>query len=518
MMPKTCISAAILLAMAITASACGPDKIPRVMDVRDVSAAGGAPEIDAITDLGNVVLPERGQMKVRLPGDGYAVIGELLLVRGSNFGKQPRITIGGRGTEVAAHVKGGGVVVRVPWGIDPGVVDLEVVHGRGRSSKKLTIKRLGLVALGQQLQLIEVLADGKVKALGPLPLTGATHVTFSYDGAAAYVGGATGKKLWLKTLDMTMPRPKVIAEDTFPGTRIISLLSAKQATMGAVVSDTHVVVFDNSRSYDAALYKPYKIAHSLKKKGVLSAAMGGRGKTLALLLADLNEVALYDTSVPSELGQLTVTALLPEQRMQVVQDLQYSPDGGSLWIVSGDTQRSAAGGFVPAQLTMLRVTPVTKKEPNIRAEVHRTWQLGQGFGPLDLAVARGEPMPPGTAIRPEPSTSTVYLSTLPSDQVRARAAGAVLDGKGAGRVMRSSLGKEGQEVLSGPWLLTSQDVVGKTQVLLALGCARVGGKLQRVLVSKRAWEKDKVTITPLGVVEAGVLKAPYALGEVRAQP
>ena len=508
----------VLVVSAALVAGCAPSKIPHIMDVRDISSAGGSPVIESITDMGNIVLPDRGPVAVPA-AQGRGVIGELLLVRGSNFGKQPRLTIGGRGTAVLAHVKGGGVVVRIPWGIDPGAVEVEVEHGRGHASKKFTILRLGLLAAGDGLQVFSVDATGKIKPGKKLPLAGATHVTYSFDGAAAYVAGGESK-LWLKTVDMTGAAPKVIAEDTFPGKRVVDLVSAKQAPFGAVVSDTHIVVYDTSKSYDAALYAPQKIAWRLVKKQVLAAAMGGRGQTLALLLADLNEVAVFDISKPTVLGQIAMIKLLPEQRLPTVKDLSYSPDGYSLWVSSGDTARSVGGARVPAHVTQLEVRPVTKTSPSIKLKVHKEWDMGTGYGPMELAVARGEPIPPGTAIRPEPSKSVVYVSAIPTDVV-AEKAGRFFQTKGSqGRVVRTSIEKNPQSVVAGDWLLSSQDVVGKTQVMVAVGCAKKGGKLKRVLVGVAAWVKDaKASVTWLDDLDQKVLeKAPYWFGEVRAQP
>ena len=506
------------MALAILAGGCSSGKIPHIMDVRDISRAGGTPVIESIADLGNIVIPDRGPITLAGPGQGSAVIGELLLVRGSNFGKQPRLTIGGRGTTVLAHVEGGGVVVRVPWGIDPGAVDVEVEHGRGQHSQKFTIRRVGLLATGDGLQVFDVDATGAVKLGKKLPMAGAARITYSFDGAAAYVAGGT-KKLWLRTVDMTGATPRVTSEDTFPGTRVVDLVSAKQAPLGAVISDTHITVYDTSKSYDAALYSPHKITWRLVKKGVLAVAMGGRGKTLALLLSDLNEVAVFDISDPTVLGQLAMAKLLPEQRLPVVQDLSYSPDGYSLWVVSGDTSRSVTGARVPARVTQLEVRPVTKKQPNIKLSVHKGWEMGQGFGPMELAVARGEPIPPGTAIRPEPSKSVVYVSTIPSDMVSEKA-GRFFTSKTRGRVVRTSIEKDPQDVLLGQWLLSSQDVVGKTQVLVSAGCGKKEGKLRRVLVGVAAWTKDAQSkVTWLDELDHKKLeKAPYWFGEVRVQP
>jgi hypothetical protein len=274
----------------------------------------------------------------------------------------------------------------------------------------------------------------------------------------------------------------------FPGTRVVDVVTSAQAPMGALVTDTHVAVFDSVDPLHPAFYAPNKISPEIQDKQILSAAIGGQGKVLGLLLVDLNEVALFDVSDPAQLAQLTMVSVLPGERLQVVRDLKFSDDGGSLWVVSGDTVRSIEGGLLPSRLTMLQVTRDPAAGGALKARVVQSWELGEGLAPMELVLARGEPRPPGTSIRSEPSTSAVYVSTIPSEVLKGQL-NSFVEGKGQGKVIRSGLGATPQVVMAGPWLLASQSVVGATQVAVALGwTAAAAGQLQRVVVGGRAWE------------------------------
>jgi hypothetical protein len=321
-------------------------------------------------------------------------------------------------------------------------------------------------------------------------------------------------KLWV--VDLSPRQVKVVAEHSLPGTRVVELGVAEQAPVGLVVTDTHLTLIDARDAVRPPLYSPIEIPATLTRKNVIAAALAGQGQSAALLLADLNQVAVFDLGKLSEPGPATQVDVLPGARLQTVQDLCFSTDGGSIFVASGDTPRSIAGGFQPLSLTLIRVG---EPDPQRRRalSVHQTWELGSKRGPLEIALARGEPIPPGTAIRPEPSTSAVYLATIASSLIGPAGAGGFAREAAAGSVIRSSLGKGGARLLSGPRLITSLDVVGKTQVLLALGVE--GSPPRRVLVGKRAWDDSAPKLTPLpaGPV-SGLGDRPLFLGQLRAQP
>lgn len=502
---------------AVLLISCGSNQRPEIVDVRRVPSSSGIPKVLKVTDLGVAARPT-GHLQLGR-GDGAGVIGELVYVEGSDFGKQPRVVIGGRATEVVAFTKSG-VVARVPWGIDPGEVEVEVSHKSGRHGITFPVKRLGLVLHEKGIKVIEVKADGSVTPGPELVLPGGgserKKIVFSPDGSVAYVAGGAGQvQLWV--VDLTDPSPKVVTTRTFPGERVIDLETAEQADLGALVTDTHVVYFDSRQVLNPAFYTPHPIPKELRDKSILTAALGGQGKSLALLLSDLNQVAVIDCSKLTVLAPAEVVSLLPDARLQVVSDIRFSADGTTIWVASGDTSRSIAGGFQPFQITLVKVASSKESKSGRKVEVHQTWDLGEKMSCKMLALARGEPIPPGTSIRPEPSTSSVYIVAHPS--------GILKEGFSAGgsewksSVLRTSLdNKQGEAVASGPWLLTALDVVGKTQVLVALGVQQLAGKLKRVLVHGRAWRGGKPKTLVLPDLPPGQLRAPIWVGDVRVQP
>lgn len=508
------IGRGLILPTFFAIAGCASNQLPEVMHVRHVSPARGAPGIESVRDLGTGRVPERGRLVARQP-DGKGVIGELLLIQGSGFGKQPTVTIGKRSTAVLAHTEGGGVVVRVPWGIDPGVVDVEVSHDAGRHHVSFPVLRRGLVVTEKGLQVIDVGAGGAVKAGRRVPLPGARKVVYSHDGSVAYVAGKAGTlKIWI--VDMTAPSPRVVDSHDIPGARLIDLATASQSTLGVAVSDTHIVYFDNKQMLNPAFYSPHAIPREVIDRKILAAAIGGQGRTVGVLLADLNMLALFDASRPSVPDKPRLVDVLPDARLQVVTDLGISGDGTSIWVASSDNPRSIAGGFQPARLTQLQVSPAGKGP--LTATVHQTWSLGDKLSVVTLALARGEPIPPGTSIRSAPSSSVVYLSSFPSGLLKERL-GSLGSGAG-GKLIRSSLAqKSGELIATGPWLLTSLDVVGKSQVMVALGCMLNKGKLTRALLHGKAWRGGKPETLLLDPVSAAALKRqPLWLGTVAAQP
>ena len=66
-----------LLLLLLAACPGGSGGLPEIIDVRKVSSAGGAPEVEKISDLGTGQVPARGVLKASKP-DGVGVIGELL--------------------------------------------------------------------------------------------------------------------------------------------------------------------------------------------------------------------------------------------------------------------------------------------------------------------------------------------------------------------------------------------------------------------------------------------------------
>ena len=497
------------LLAAVMFVACRGGQLPDVVDVRDVATSHGQPEISSIIDLGAPTLPRQGRL-LAPHRDGSAVIGELLLLEGSGFSKQPTVSVGGRAAAVLARVEGGGVVVRVPWGIDPGEVEVEVTTAGGRHSRGFPIRRVGLVTTGSDVWPLRIAADGSVEPGQPVPLPGAERLAISSEGVAAYVAGVSqGPRL--QALDLTPAQPTRVHEHALQGSKVLALCTAEQAPLGLVVTDTHLHLFDTSDPLRPGFWSPVPLEPRLRAGRILAAALGGQGRLLALLLAESNQVAVVDLRDPARPGAPVFRDAIASP-LSLVQDLHFSADEGSLWVVSGDGPRSLGSGAQPLRITLVQVQQrAAGWAPEL--SLAKSWELGGRGAPRQLAVARGEPIPPGTVIRAEPSASAVYLTVVGSDWLKPVAA--PLSPTGA--VLRTAPGRTTERLLEGPELLTSLDVVGRTQILLALGArAGEGGSLQRILVSRQAWEKGAPRVVSLDVVSSP--GTPPWLGEVRAQP
>src|SRR5688572_8804565 len=113
-----------LMVIALVTSGCAGGGLPPVIDPADVAPQAGAPRITRIRDAGTVNLPRTGAIDAIT--DGVASPGELLVIEGRGFGRQPTVLIGQRGADVLARTRGDGVVVRVPAGVESGLVDVTV--------------------------------------------------------------------------------------------------------------------------------------------------------------------------------------------------------------------------------------------------------------------------------------------------------------------------------------------------------------------------------------------------------
>src|SRR4051812_6625843 len=86
----------LLFVAALVTAGCGAGGFPNIIEARELPSAIGAPRISRVRDAGTVRVPSEGPWKGE--EDGVATPGELVLIEGDNFGRQPTISIGGRAT------------------------------------------------------------------------------------------------------------------------------------------------------------------------------------------------------------------------------------------------------------------------------------------------------------------------------------------------------------------------------------------------------------------------------------
>src|SRR5579862_4155948 len=79
--------------LCLTFLGCAGSGFPDVIDPAHVGSSFGGPSIDRVRDVGAPRLPIAGPW--RGESDGVACPGELLLIEGSGFGRQPTVSIGG---------------------------------------------------------------------------------------------------------------------------------------------------------------------------------------------------------------------------------------------------------------------------------------------------------------------------------------------------------------------------------------------------------------------------------------
>ncbi len=478
---------------------------PRIVGVRDISRASSPPTIERVVDLGLARTVDSTLDLGR--GDGHGVIGELLLLRGDDFGKQPTVTIGGQPATVVAHTSSGGVVVRVPWGIDPGVVSIEVENAHGTHQATYPIERLAVVGGSGRLLLASVSASGECRPGPSIEHRHAERLAVSTTGATALVAG--GQPPHLTMFDLTASPPARRGTHRLPGTRVAAVVVASHAPVAAAITDTHVVYVDQRSPGNLALYAPLELPAEIQDAGVVGAAISPRGKRLALVLGKGNQVALLDAGRLTKLSEPRMIEVLPGVPLELLVDVRFAADGGALWVVSGNNSASIAGGNQPTRLSLVRDLD---GEPAVSDPI----ELEGVQVPAAVAMARGEPSPPGTTIRATSARSALFVGGYPRALLKPQG-DAKLPRELDGRTARVELGKGATVLGRGSWLVGSVDVAGKTQVMVGLAAGWSAGQPARLLVSHRAWGKIQPRVLRLADGPK-LLSMPLRLGQVRLQP
>lgn len=470
-----------------------------VVSVRDVGRAWGSPSIKRIVDLGSGEVVRSGRLG-RGSSDGKGTIGERLLIWGDNFGKQPAVVVGDEPASVLAHVDGGGIVVRVPWGVDAGERPVTVTTRRGKDRKSYPVRRAGLVADGAGLVLFTIEPDGKLAIGGRLPLAGARFVAMSHAAAVAYVGSSANGKATLHTIDLSGDRPREHTRDKLDGTRVEAVLHAARAPVAAVLTDSSVVIIDAHRPLTPALYKPQPRPAALRGKVVRDAAVAPDGKRLAVLRAEDNRLVLLDASKPTIAPPAQTVDVAAQAVLPRTVACAFSLDGKQLYVTVGDTRRSIEAGHRAAELLSYGLGDEGPGEPERSA-------LDTVGAPLQMAVGTSEPTPAGTAIRTQIASSAVYVT--------GGAPALLQGGAGGGQLVRALHGKPAATVAKGDWVASTLAIGGRQQVLVALGSD--GGK--RALLAKPAWKDSPLSVTSLAGAAATKASAKALdLGAVAVQP
>jgi hypothetical protein len=532
------------LCSLVWAAACsGPPGPPVLVAPREVESSSRSPRITRVQDLGAPSRLVAGEAVQSRGSDGVAVVGEVLLVSGKGFGRQPRVRVAAQYARELGRTEDGGILVRVPWGVRVGPQTVEVTNPHGRSQQPFTVRRYGLASVPSRdsLHVLEVTRESARVVGKPIALPGARLIRYSTDGQIAYVSGREDSgRLTVSTIDMTAAGgPRLLDRRTLPGERLLALTAAEDAPVAAAISDTHIVFFDTRDPRSPAPYRPRPLPEELRE-GVITAEMDHQGRLLAVLLSTANKVSLFEVVGPEQLKLLATSQVLPKAPTTLVRDMRFSSDSSTLWVISGDNAESVEKGHSPLRLSVIRIQ---MSAPKARSKSFGVLSLWRGLdvpykaAPVSLAVARGQPTADGATVRVPPHNAAVFITAHQAsllklahtrfDQARGlrRAVEILLkETERLGTVVRTDLSGKGGVMFDSPSLLGPVDITSDTQLLLVAG-AKVevrknpaSVRLIYGITTARVFGATSPQFLPLGEVDPESLARPFLLGDVRVQP
>lgn len=485
------------------------------MDPADIAGLGeGTPHIRRVRDLGSVHIGQAGPLLAE--SDGVITMGELLLIEGSGFGKQPTVGIAGHPAELRWRTAGGGIVVQVPSGSAAGEQALWVEAGGRRAQTTVTLQRLGVILDARRGLLHTVRIGGEsgpspsVQTVGqPLPLPGAHALALSSDGAAAYVLARSGAVDQIAIIDLTAPQgPRV--HDTRPLRHAAhSLLAAERAPTLLAVGASAATVWDIREPRRPAPWRPADLPDTAR--AARTAALDPSGTLLALAGEENNQVLLLDikpgrTEVkPRPVGQVDV---LPAVKQPLLRSLRFASDGETLWVTSGDSAASRTLGHQPTRVIAVDVGAEDSGSGERLLAVHKTIDLRDAGAPVQLSLGRAAPVAAGTTIRTPPEKTSLFFTAVSP-------AGLVHPGDGDSALVRSDLSGNTTELLSGKELLVGLDLSPDARLAVATRCAPGPTGLTVTVANLAAGTTSTI---PLGPADAADLQPPFDRLTLLLQP
>jgi hypothetical protein len=349
----------------------------------ELSAGEAGPKIAQVIDLGDIrALPRSGVMP-RPDSDDHFSLGELVLIEGDNFGRRPAIRIGGQSARVLARTGSGGIVCRIPTGIDSGTIEIVVSHEGGRDATSVGVERYAVlldreggevhfVALGRG-------SEGIVRARMPIP--GAFAARISPDGRAAYVvanPSETAQTAAVHVISLTAAGgPKEMRALHLDMAQVTAFAVAERAPLAVVAGRGKLVLLDLKNAVRPRALAPFPLvaeAHAI--------AMHAEGERVALISPRdnlLTSISLAERDLPR---MERAVDLVPGEREPQAVDLAFAPGGGELWVLLGDAPSTPADQARPARLASVNWET---GQPRLERAVEVKKATGM---PVALAVGR----------------------------------------------------------------------------------------------------------------------------------
>lgn len=430
-------SAALVLAVA--AAACGGPAAHDIVGASDLAGHAGSLKIRRVTDLGDIAVP-RGHGALPAPAsDGVFAVGELVLVDGTGFGALPAVRIGGRGAPVVARTGAGGLVCRIPVGIDAGPTEVVVSTLSGRDATTIEVVRFGLVVdrAAQMVHVVSFRRDphgaASAQKVSSVPVRGALAAGFSPDGRMAYVATnptSPTDSPSLQILSMTAAGgPSVVGQTHLDLARITAFAAARRAPVAAVAGAGKLIVLDLSRPRAPLAGTPFPLVGSA---GALAISPDG-ARLVALSSEDnlltpvaLNRRAPYVGTV----GQ--PVELSPGQHEPVARGAAFTSGGDEAWVLCGGGAAAAGQPHHPMRLVIVSYESGS-------ARVERSIELAATGAPQRMAVGQIDPAASTAAIRTLARRSPLVISSLSDAPGKPADRGHlfVADREGRARALRS---------------------------------------------------------------------------------
>lgn len=531
-----------LLGAAALMATCTPPNPWKFANKMDLSSPKGEPKITKVEDLGTVPLILNKPLK-RGASDGVAVVGELLVIRGQNLGKQPQVNFGAKAMGILARTEDGGIVVRTPTGTTPGKLNITVSHGKGAASYPMELRRYGLAIVPglPGVQVLQVNA-GDLKVLPkPLLATAPGFAELDRNGTVAYVTTG-GRAPRLLVIDLAAAGgPAEVTQRKLGQWKVLGLSVATRAKVAAVVHEKAILLFDLEDPRDPMRYNPARFPPGVLKAGVLDVKLSPDGRTLAVLVAQKNSLVLFDVSDPNQVRNTAFISLLPEAKEPLVRSMHFTYEDGAgsnqvLWVATGDTPRSQLVGKHPPRLLKYAVTSAADKTvlPSLKklASLDLPGRRTPATVRTTYAVAQATS---ATVIRREPSTMTIFASMLHPDlfllgkhrlttPTGLQQGAELLRRLGKfGTILRLNHRGEGKPFHQAAALYTSLQITGDGKLLLGVGCKpEVSVDPPKVELPcgllVKPIDRGEPKVHTVGKMPLGSFAPPFKLGVVRVQP
>lgn len=416
------VLSALLAVVAFWGPGCKKPNPWKLSSPRDLAAPDGKPSISKVEDIGTVSILKGRPLK-SAGSDGVAVPGELLVIRGKNLGRLPGVGFGKKAVDILARLEDGGVVIRVPKGVQPGPMVISVTTRQGTGTKKIDVRRYGLASVVglESTSVLHVEAQG-VKVTGDkLALGKVVGMATHQGGAVAYVASSSGK---LATIDFAAKGgPSVVGRQDIPKGGVQDLAVASHAHRMVTLGRETLTLWDTENPKAPTPWDAVTIPKELAAKRVLDVGLSPDGKTLALLLADLNGFVLADvTDVASVRWGKPQVIHTGEDRPRLVMQLKFlhedvsqTASEQSLWVLSGDNASSLQVGREPVSAARYLVESAKSGVDLPVAKEANKFTMPDTMPPVDWSQTfNPRQIQSGASLRQDPSRMVFFVATVDS--------------------------------------------------------------------------------------------------------